>query len=574
MTADSEENLDEEQRAAVGATEKTIAVLAGPGSGKTRTLSYRARHLLLSHPGSRAMLLTFTNKAAAEMKARALSVGNLTSERIEASTFHGFGASFLRNHGELVGIGEDFDILDVEERDAFAAETAARHSLRDQVARWSYLRLRRQSMPETVAVFGEAYEQDKREHHVVDFDDLVIYSASLLESNQELTRAYGARFQHVMVDEFQDTNAVHFAIVMALCPHVATISVFADDDQAIMRFAGADSANVGRFTRQLNATVYPLNCNYRSREKIVMHANQLIAADPNTSGRRMRADKRGGSVELQTYSDTTEEAERVADEIAGLVLNQGIPAASIAILSRAGPRANEVTDALNTRGVPVTDWRGAAYETSERRMLITCVSTIRARLNDRQARNLSELIGVTLIEERDTHAFLESHRDHPVAEALLALRIHALEGARPREIAEYARHAIATHDSQAGERAIHLVQAITDFEDFDPSFNLDQLLAELALKTGGRPPTQGGGVKIATLHGTKGLQWPTVYLIGLEEGKLPDYRADQEGTVGDERRACFVGVCRAEGRLVLTRVEWFRNYRQLPSRFLAEMELP
>ncbi|MGO9833297.1 MAG: ATP-dependent helicase [Polyangiaceae bacterium] len=573
MTADSEEDLDEEQRAAVGAKEKTIAVLAGPGSGKTRTLSHRARHLLLSRPG-RALLLTFTNKAAGEMKARALSVGNLTSERIEASTFHGFGARFLRSHGKLVGIGEDFDILDMEERDAFAAETAERQGLRDQVARWSYLRLRGQPMPEAAAAFGEAYERDKRQHSVVDFDDLVVYTASLLASNEGLARAYGARFQHVMVDEFQDTNAVHFAIVKALCPHVETVSVFADDDQAIMRFAGADSRNVGRFTRELNATVYPLNCNYRSKAKIVLHANQLIAADPNASGRRMRADKPDGEVELQTYSDTTEEAERMADEIATLVLDQGVPAASIAILSRAGPRTNEVVDALNTRRVPVTDWRGAAYETPERRMLITCVSTIRARLNDRQARKLSELIGVALIEERDTHAFLESHRGYPVAEELLALRVHALKGARPREIAEYARRAIAIHDSPAGERAVQLVQAIADFEDFDPSFNLDHLLAELALKTGGRPPTQGGGVKIATLHGTKGLQWPTVYLIGLEEGKLPDYRADQDGTVGDERRTCFVGVCRAEDRLVLTRVEWFRNYRQLPSRFLAEMGLP
>src|SRR5207248_348699 len=121
-----DEELDDEQQAAMLATERAIAVLAGPGSGKTRTLSYRARYLLLSNPGSRALLLTFTNKAAAEMKARALAVGNLAADRIQAGTFHGFGALFLRRHGEMAGIVKDFEILDAEERDVFAAETAAR----------------------------------------------------------------------------------------------------------------------------------------------------------------------------------------------------------------------------------------------------------------------------------------------------------------------------------------------------------------------------------------------------------------------------------------------------------------
>lgn len=566
-----EDELDEEQRAAVIAGERAIAVLAGPGSGKTRTLSYRARHLLLQTPGSHALLVTFTNKAAAEMKARALQVGNLASDRIQASTFHGFGASFLRDHGDLAGIASDFEILDMEERDSFAADTAARIGLANQVSRWSYLRLRRASLPDTVAAFAKAYEQDKRAADVVDFDDLVVYTAALLESNDGLCSAYGARFQHIMVDEFQDTNAVHFAIVTALWRHAQTVSVFADDDQAIMRFAGAEAANVGRFITELGAKPYPLNWNYRCREQIVDRANRLIAADPKPSGRKMRAKKPGGHVELAAFVDSTEEALRIGSEIATLVIGNAAPAASIAVLSRAGPRANELVEVLKESGVPVSDWRGPAYESEERRMLITCISTLRARLNDRQARKLSELIGTELIAERETHVFLETHRGQPVADELLILRELALQGVPAREVAEQARRAISAYDFAAGERTVELVEAVADFESFDPAFNLDQLLAELALKGGGRPPTLGGGVKVSTLHGTKGLQWPTVYLLGLEEGKLPDYRAVQDGHVDDERRTCFVGVCRAEDRLVLSSSRSHRGFSQQPSRFLAEM---
>jgi DNA helicase II / ATP-dependent DNA helicase PcrA len=118
-----------------------------------------------------------------------------------------------------------------------------------------------------------------------------------------------------------------------------------------------------------------------------------------------------------------------------------------------------------------------------------------------------------------------------------------------------------------------LVDAVADFERFDPEYTLEHLLADLALKSGGRPPAEGGGVKVASLHGTKGLQWPTVYLVGLEEGKLPDYRADTPEELSEERRACFVGVCRAQNRLVLTYAQSFRGYRQSPSRFLREMAL-
>jgi ATP-dependent DNA helicase UvrD/PcrA len=568
-----DEHLDDEQLAAVEASEEAISVLAGPGSGKTRTLAHRTRHLLLTRSGSQALLLTFTNKAAAEMKSRALGVGDISADRLEATTFHGFGAIFLRSHGDLVGIEAEFDILDEREQEEFAAGVARSTGLPNHADGWSRARVRRQEPGSAVAAYGEAYEAAKREEGLVDFDDLVLYTAEILTELSEIAAAYGSRYQHILIDEFQDTNPIQFAIVRALADHVQTISVFADDDQAIMRFAGAESRNVYSFTEQLGATTYPLTCNYRCREAIVECANNLIAADENASGRQMRAEKDGGEVEVRSFASFTEEAAELGAEIADLIDGRSAKPSEIAVLVKGGPRARDIADVLSQRGVPLTDWRGAAYETEERRMMITCFMCMRPSLRGRHATRLSELIGVELIEERDTHAFLEAHAGSPVAQELLALRGKAFEGCRPSELAACAHAAVCAADPTAEEGARELLEAVKDFERFDPAFSIDKLLSELALKRGGRPPTQGGGVKIATLHGTKGLQWPIVYMVGLEEGQLPFYLADREGTIPDERRACFVGVCRAEDRLILSYSRYFRNHRKDPSRFLAEMGL-
>jgi DNA helicase II / ATP-dependent DNA helicase PcrA len=407
-----DEPLDAEQRAAVEATDKAIAVLAGPGSGKTRTLSHRARHLLAHDPGSRALLVTFTNKAAAEMKTRALRFGNLDVDRIEAGTFHHFGLSLLRsNHGKLVGISPDVDIIDAEEAKQFAAEVAAAAGLTDLHDEWSECRLSGDEASAAVAAFGEALEAAKREQNVVDFDDLVVCAAQLLEDHPEVAELYGMRYAHVLVDEFQDTNPAHFAIVRALCPYVKTVSVFADDDQAIMGFAGADAENIERFIEELGARELPLTTNYRCPAAIVQHANLLIAANPDHSGRRMKGDCDGGRVDLRRFPSTAAEAAAIADEIAAMVLRDeaAVPAASIALLVRNGPRATLLVDALRRRKVPVTDWRGAAYDTADRRVFRNCMSVLRPRLSGWQAVRLAELLDTKPGDERNTHAFLEAH---------------------------------------------------------------------------------------------------------------------------------------------------------------------
>ena len=566
--------LDDEQQPAVDAAEPAIAVLAGPGSGKTRVLSHRTSALLLRDPGSKALLLTFTNKAAAEMKARALQTAVVASDRILASTFHTFGRRILRAHGDLVRIDREFEIIDDEERQELSAEAAETAGARDRFTRWSYLRLRRQEAHEPEVVrFAEVYEQLKRDQNVLDFDDLIVLTANLFENDREVAEAYGTQYPHLLVDEFQDTNAAQFAIVRALFEHASTVSVFADDDQAIYQFAGAEAANVRRFIEELDAVEYPLTTNYRCREEIVRVANRLIAADPQASGRQMRAHYSGGEVLTRVFQSVEQEAVEIADEIDELIESEEARPADISVLTRARFRVRLLLEELEGRGVPVTNWLGPSFETPERRALGTCLTVVRGSLTDRQAERLCDLLGISLGEERDPQALLAEHEHEPAAVHLLEMRELAWQGASVQTIVERAQAAVSIVDAHTGASMTSIVEAVVAFEQHDAEFSLDHLLAELALGGVGGPPTVGGGVKISSLHRTKGLQWPHVYILGLEEGRLPGYKAETDDQIREERRTCFVGVCRAESRLTLTRTLWYSVHRQQPSRFLAEMGL-
>ncbi len=576
MTSSSGSNppdrLDAEQRAAVTAGEKAIAVLAGPGSGKTRTLSFRTGHLLSIDKKASALLLTFTNKAAAEMKSRALSATGLPGKRIHASTFHTFCADVLRAHGELVGVSRDFEILDEGEAAALARDVAMERKIGNGAKPWGELRLRRLAIPDLVAVFGQAYEAEKRRQEVVDFNDLVVLVADIFEQYPEVAQAFGAKYQHVLIDEFQDTNAVQLAVISAIARHAATVSIFADDDQAIFGFAGAESENIERFSKKLGAREFPLTVNYRSRAEIVKLANALIDADAGSSGRHMRANTAGGTVSYEVFPDVQQEGHRVATAIAGLVA-QGASPADIGVLVRNGYRANDVVHELQQHGLPVSDWRSLAQEPEERRALSACLAVVRGTLAPRVLTRLTNLMDVPPSSERRTHAFLAAHANNPVTKCLVEVRRLAFEGASPHEIAGLAQRAVLCSRPEMKEGLSQIVDAVSNFELYDREFTLEHLLSELALGSVGRPPTVGGGVKVATLHRTKGLQWKFVYLVGLEDGQLPSYKARDAAAKREERRLCFVGVSRAQEALTITRARIVSRYWQAPSKFLVEMDL-
>lgn len=560
--------LDPEQQAAVEAREPAIAVLAGPGSGKTRVLSCRARVLLKRDQKKKALMLTFTNKAAAEMKARALRTTAVPSYRISAGTFHSFGQQLLRAHGALVGINPDFEILDIQDQTELANEAAAIIRGPNKLQEWGSSRRRRQQPGDQVLVFGEAYEMLKRKDCVVDFDDLLVYAADLLEKQPVIASAYGERFSNILMDEFQDTNAVQFAIVQALAKHAETVSVFADDDQAIFQFAGADSENIHRFIEELGAKEYSLTINYRCREAIVRHANLLIKADQRSSGRQMKANQSGGVIRVLSFSTMEDESNAIAREIRAK-LEAGLKAESISILVRSSFRAERLLRALSLYAVPISNWLDLSHETRERRLFRACLAISGDTLNARHCKRLCDFYGIPESEERQTEAFLMPHAELPGVKGLLRLHEYAKTGSSLEQILSLVHSSVEAVDS---EMAFYLQEVLDDVRAFikqDPDFSLQ----ELSLGITGGAPTEGGGVKVASLHRTKGLQWPVVFIVGLEENTLPSYQAKSEDDLRQERRLCFVGVCRAEDELTLTHVDRLSGYSKDPSRFLNDMGL-
>jgi len=221
--------------------------------------------------------------------------------------------------------------------------------------------------------------------------------------------------------------------------------------------------------------------------------------------------------------------------------------------------------------VPTTNWLGEAFDPPERQMLGVILSVLRASLNDRQAKKLCELLGVPESDERRVQAFLEQAADTPALPELLRLRDLAYGDAPPSAVIAHAQVCATSLDAELAEAMTPIVEAVVALEADDPEFTLEHVLSELALGGIGLAPTAGGGVKVASLHRTKGLQWPRVYIVGLEQGTLPDYRTETEAALSEERRACFVGVCRAETHLTLTRIEQYRGFHKPPSIFLEEM---
>ena len=569
-----EEDLDKEQRNAVEAKERAIAVLAGPGSGKTRVLSYRARYLLSKDKNSNALLLTFTNKAASEMKARAIAVTPALSKRIRAGTFHNFALSVLRSHGTHVGIALDFDVLDELEQSELAATIAAQ--VGDHHRAYSEERLRQRLHTSEVAKFGKLFEEAKRKAGVVDFDDLIVHVSQLFRQKGDIAKAYATKYQHILIDEFQDTNAAQFALVRALAEQSAptsTISVFADDDQAIFGFAGAESRNIARFCEDLQATVYPLRTNYRCAERIVQCANRLILAN-RRDGREMKAVKKGGEGRGRVFADSKEEAKAICDEIEGQ-LAAGTAPHAISILVRNGTRAEGVKAALSQRGIPFSNWLAAAYNSREMRQVRVCLSLVRPVLTNRIAKQVCEMLGIEVApatETINTEQFLRANVSRTGVSQLLEIRRLADQGGSVSDIVRQVGACI-----EAVNPSVQVTDAlfaeVTAFEAHDPQYSLDHLLADLALGGKGGAPTAGGGVKLATIHRTKGLQWPHVYLVGLEQDSLPHYYTRTDEQMREERRLCFVGVCRAEDSLTVSRIREYRGYQKAPSPFLAEMGL-
>jgi superfamily I DNA/RNA helicase len=627
--------LNPEQRAAVLHTEGPLLVLAGAGSGKTRVITVRIAHLVAQGVAPEAVLaVTFTNKAAREMRERLSAlIGRERAERPFVGTFHSFCVEVLREHGALVGLARSFVISDGADQLALlrgvlrslSVEGAALQPS-DLLARISLLKNRLVAPDAALAaaadekeeLVGRAfsrYEEELSRARSLDFDDLLLRTVQLLARPDGPLAALRARFRYVLVDEYQDTNAPQYEIVRAIAGAHRNLCVVGDDDQSIYGWRGADVTRILHFERDFpGAKVVKLETNYRSTEPILRAANRVIANNRERHPKELRsAVGPGEPLQLVVAEGESEEADHVAREILALVGRRAARFGDFAVLFRTGPQARAYEEQFRARAIPYVLVGGRSFfDRKEVRDVIAYLKLL-VRPDDELAfaRALSAPprgVGAKSLERVLAHA---GARRIPLAQAFE--QADTLEGvgaaaaAAGREFCRLLATLAADARGPLVARVERLLEAVgyrAEVERLYPDplertrrwAAVEELLA-LARRFGGRradaslvdflraltleeeegdEPAEEGErkrVTLMTLHSAKGLEFPRVYLVGLEEGLLPHRRALAEGTLEEERRLMYVGITRAQRNLTLCHTQKrARQGESLPSRFLFELK--
>ncbi len=631
--------LNSEQRAAVLHTEGPLLVLAGAGSGKTRVITVRIAHLVSKgvHP-ERILAVTFTNKAAREMRERlAALIGKEAAALPFVGTFHSFCVEVLREHGALVGLARSFVISDGSDQLALLrgvlrslAVEGATLQPGDLQARISLLKNRLIGAEAFLAKAGDEqdelvgraftrYEEELARARSVDFDDLLLRTVQLLKRKDGPLSALRERFRYVLVDEYQDTNAPQYEIVRAIAGGHRNLCVVGDDDQSIYGWRGADVTRILNFEQDFpGAKVVRLETNYRSTEPILRAANKVIAHNTDRHPKELRSARGPGEpLQLVLAENDSEEADHVARDILALVGRRAARFGEFAVLFRTGPQARAYEEQFRARAIPYVLVGGRSFfDRKEVRDVIAYLKLL-VQPDDELAFARAvgappRGIGAKSLERVLAHAAKQSlslAQAFEEADAIEGVGAAAAGAGR-----DFCRLLTSLRADQAGltlvalvERTLEAVGYRAEVERLYPDplertrrWAAVEELLELARKMGGRKKTaaladflraltleeeddgelaeEGERLRVTlmTLHSAKGLEFPRVYLVGLEEGILPHRRSVAEGNVEEERRLMYVGITRAQRNLTLcytkARSRFGRGEETLPSRFLFELK--
>jgi DNA helicase-2/ATP-dependent DNA helicase PcrA len=624
--------LNPAQREAVGHGDGPLLILAGAGSGKTRVLTYRIAAMIRDRgvPPQRILAVTFTNKAAGEMRERVERLVGLPIARaVWMGTFHAICSRILRRSGAPVGVDPRFTIYDTDDQRAMmrevirtldvddrqfppaavlAAVGRAKNELVDHVA---FARRAETTRDEVLGKLYAAYQRRLDECHALDFDDLLVRTVQLLREHPAALAEYQGRFRHILVDEYQDTNHAQYLFLSLLAQAHRNVCVVGDDDQAIYRWRGADVRNILEFERDYpDARVIKLEQNYRSTGHILAAAAAVIRHNPHRHTKALWTENgEGDPVVLYEAFDGYDEARYVGDLIRAHRTTGG-QAGEIAILYRTNAQSRQFEETFLRLGIPYQIVGGLRfYERAEVKDLLAYLRLAYNQADEASLRRVINVprrgIGEGTMRRLDTWARAEGRslwEALRAGEAGLAPHFH-------RAAAEFA----GLIDGLSGYAAEHsardvLVHAVDatgyrrmlEAEGTDDAYarleNLDELaaVAEEVEVTTGEPTLEAflqhlalitdvdalqdrtDRVTLMTLHSAKGLEFPVVVLAGLEEGLFPHVRSlEEEASLEEERRLCYVGMTRARRRLILTyahqRAAFGTARPGLPSRFLAEV---
>lgn len=631
-------SLNPPQREAVGAPPKPILVLAGAGSGKTKVLVHRIAWLLEVEGVSPFSILavTFTNKAANEMRGRIQDLLNVQVGGLWVGTFHGLAHRLLRLHWREAGLPQTFQILDSEDQlrmlkrilkalDLDETRWPPRqvagfiNSRKDEGSRAQHLDDRGDLVQAQLIRVYSLYEEQCQRNGVVDFAELLLRSLEVLRDNPDLQSHYRNRFRHVLVDEFQDTNALQYAWLRLIAGQKNPIFAVGDDDQSIYGWRGAKIENIRHFTHDYpDCETIRLEQNYRSTGNILKAANALIDHNRGRLGKNLWTDGSNGMpLDLYAAFNELDEARYIAGRIKQWV-DQGARREEVAILYRSNAQSRVFESVFNEQRIPYRVYGGLRF--FERAEIKDALAYLRLTLNHADDPSLERIvnhpprgIGERTVDTIRQLARAEGRAMWEVAEeaalsgeftpraanALLQF-IHLIKQMGEEiqrlplaeqvdtviALAKLKEHFLTKEKGEAGQARVdnlnELITAAAGFiqvqtDELPEMDELSSFLAHAALEAGeGQGEAGEDCVQMMTLHSAKGLEFPLVFLAGLEEGLFPhQMSADDPGRLEEERRLCYVGITRAEQQLVLSYAEQRQLHGQTranpPSRFLREL---
>lgn len=626
--------LNKEQQQALQHTEGPLLILAGAGSGKTKVLTVRIAHLLAQGVNPYEILaITFTNKAAKEMKSRVEGLVGDVANRIWLSTFHSFCAKFLRFElDNFLGYNSNFTIYDTSDSQAVIKAALKALNLDDKyypvgamIAAISdaknkllfasdFRKQARDFYQQKVADVYEYYERELRKNNALDFDDLLLVAVNLLQSNEAVLDKYSKRFRYVMIDEYQDTNHAQYLLAKLLASHWKNIAVVGDADQSIYAWRGADIQNILDFEKDYpNCTSIKLEQNYRSTKIILDAANAVIENNEGRPKKNLWTDKtEGAKIQHFTAQSEHEEAAFIGDTIAKKHDIHGVPYGDMAVLYRTNAQSRVLEEALIKRALPYIMVGGTKFY--DRKEIKDVIAYLRVLYNPFDDLSLLRIINVpkrsigatTVAKLQDyarangTSLFMTLTQLHLVDSIkgktkekleefgiLIFTLVAEMEDRTVLDILEsildrtgYLAQLEESTDPQDQARAENIGELLSvakDFQDTNPSGTVEDFLEQVALVNDVDSFEQEESkVTLMTLHAAKGLEFPIVFLGGLEEGLFPHSRTLMNPEeIEEERRLAYVGITRAEKELYIsnatTRTVFGRTSSYLPSRFIDEI---
>lgn len=626
--------LNKEQQQAVQHTEGPLLILAGAGSGKTKVLTVRIGHLLAQGVNPYEILaITFTNKAAKEMKSRVEGLVGDVANRIWLSTFHSFCAKFLRFElDNFLGYNSNFTIYDTSDSQAVIKAALKALNLDDKyypvgamigaisdaknklLFASDFRKQARDFYQQKVADVYEYYERELRKNNALDFDDLLLVAVKLLQSNEAVLDKYSKRFRYVMIDEYQDTNHAQYLLAKLLASHWKNIAVVGDADQSIYAWRGADIQNILDFEKDYpNCTSIKLEQNYRSTKIILDAANAVIENNEGRPKKNLWTDKtEGAKIQHFTAQSEHEEAAFIGDTIAKKHDIHGVPYGDMAILYRTNAQSRVLEEALIKRALPYTMVGGTKFY--DRKEIKDVLAYLRVLYNPFDDLSLLRIINVpkrsigatTVAKLQDyarangTSLFMTLTQLHLVDTIkgktkekleefgiLIFTLVAEMEDKTVLDILEsildrtgYLAQLEESTDPQDQARAENIGELLSvakDFQDTNPNGTVEDFLEQVALVNDVDSFEQEESkVTLMTLHAAKGLEFPIVFLGGLEEGLFPHSRTLMNPEeIEEERRLAYVGITRAEKELYIsnatTRTVFGRTSSYLPSRFIDEI---